>query len=321
MSATPNSNSVDFVEFTAPSAFGPPFDDADADIVLRSSDRVEFLVYKVILSKASPFFKTMFSLPQPAMDTPQDSRPIIDLTEDSRALAIVLSAIYPCSTVMAESHPLNDLVAALAMTEKYEMAAAVSGRLLQDFTNAVTLCDTPFEAFYAAFSHRLREAARVAARASLKYPLTLDELGEKLPDLNGHALHTLWKFHRACSSAAAALVIKDRELAWIELGERCWWFYSSTCHCEKKDKYYLGPEKRPWWGPADWSSYFDSARKALQKRPCSEAVTHREIFDSSISRTKCRECLASIRGLPEFSRYLGEEVERIVSNVPLELPF
>ncbi|KAI0255963.1 hypothetical protein BJV78DRAFT_1113987, partial [Lactifluus subvellereus] len=52
-----------------------PFDDADADIILRSSDQVNFHVYKVILSVASPFFKDMFSLPQPVgADDRQNSR-------------------------------------------------------------------------------------------------------------------------------------------------------------------------------------------------------------------------------------------------------
>ncbi|KAF8273062.1 hypothetical protein EI94DRAFT_1564704 [Lactarius quietus] len=50
---------------TSSTAFGPPFDDADADIILRSSDQVDFHVYRVLLSKSSPFFKSIFSLPQP----------------------------------------------------------------------------------------------------------------------------------------------------------------------------------------------------------------------------------------------------------------
>jgi len=245
MSATPNSSCV---ESTVPTAFGPPFDDANADIILRSSDRVDFLVYRVILSKASPFFKTMFPLPQPAMDTPQDSRPVVGLTENSRALEMLLSAIYPCTTVMAESHSLNDIIAALAMAEKYEMTAA-SCLLLQDFTNLVTLCDTPFEAYCIACSFRVREAARVAAHASLKHPLTLDDLGEKLPAVNGRDLHSLWKFHRACS-AVTTTAIKDPDLEWIRLEERYWWFHlpSEPCSCIKQ-LYFLGPEKCSWWAP------------------------------------------------------------------------
>ncbi|KZP05265.1 hypothetical protein FIBSPDRAFT_680381, partial [Athelia psychrophila] len=41
------------------------FDDHKADVILRSSNNVDFRCYKVLLSFASTFFDGMFSLPQP----------------------------------------------------------------------------------------------------------------------------------------------------------------------------------------------------------------------------------------------------------------
>ena len=43
-----------------------PFDDDDADIIFRSSDADDFRLYRVILAKASPVFRTMLQLPQPS---------------------------------------------------------------------------------------------------------------------------------------------------------------------------------------------------------------------------------------------------------------
>ena len=45
-----------------------PFDDAKADLILRSSDEVpvHFRVFKIILSLASPVFADMFSMPSPS---------------------------------------------------------------------------------------------------------------------------------------------------------------------------------------------------------------------------------------------------------------
>ncbi|KAI9064030.1 hypothetical protein FKP32DRAFT_1531144, partial [Trametes sanguinea] len=43
-----------------------PFDQPSADIVIRSSDSVDFHVHTQILAQASPFFATMLSLPQPS---------------------------------------------------------------------------------------------------------------------------------------------------------------------------------------------------------------------------------------------------------------
>src|SRR5258708_4880046 len=41
-----------------------PFDHAKADVILRSADGVEFRVFMLFLSLASPFFETLFGLPQ-----------------------------------------------------------------------------------------------------------------------------------------------------------------------------------------------------------------------------------------------------------------
>ena len=40
-----------------------PFDHAKADIILRSSDNIDFHVFKLFLSLASPFFEDMFNIP------------------------------------------------------------------------------------------------------------------------------------------------------------------------------------------------------------------------------------------------------------------
>ena len=49
-----------------------PFDDLQADLILQSSDKVHFRVFKPILSIASPIFKDMFSIPSPPSQKPHD---------------------------------------------------------------------------------------------------------------------------------------------------------------------------------------------------------------------------------------------------------
>ncbi|KAI0305826.1 hypothetical protein B0F90DRAFT_1609499, partial [Multifurca ochricompacta] len=66
-----------------------PFDDADADIILRSADNFDFRVYRVILSKASPVFRDMFTFPHPGScgksddDDHKDGLPLVRLPESS----------------------------------------------------------------------------------------------------------------------------------------------------------------------------------------------------------------------------------------------
>ncbi len=298
----------------SPTAFGPPFDDNDADIILRSSDQVEFLVYKVILSKASPVFKTMFSLPQPATDTTQNSRPIVDLAENSKVLAAVLSAIYPHTSVAADPLSLDDLITILDTARKYDMATAL--RRLIDSTRAETLRSSPVEAFCAAYSRELREAAQIAARASLKNRLTFEGIGDKLQYINGPAIHRLWKFHRACC-AAAVEAIPDNTFTWIPPAVTTeWGGRYSNCGCHKVTvSFGFEPKKIFLDVTISWRGYLDRARNALREHPCSEAVTNQALLRPSFEEQMCDKCRQRLCGQSEFSRYLGEEVERIVSEV------
>ncbi|KAK7692603.1 hypothetical protein QCA50_004235 [Cerrena zonata] len=86
-----------------------PFNDITASIILRSCDNVDFYVYKEILKATSPFFRTMFSLPQPSPTSDQlvDSTAsmedeispegllIIPIPEDSETLDYILRLCYP----------------------------------------------------------------------------------------------------------------------------------------------------------------------------------------------------------------------------------
>ena len=297
-------------------AFGPPFDDTDADVILRSSgpDRVDFMVYKVLLSKASPVFRTMLSLYQPAKGTPKESLPIIGLAEDSKALAALLSVIYPHTSGSDEQPSLNDLITALDMARKYDMATA-SRRLLIDFKGSKDVTGSPLEAFCAAYSRELGEAAQIAARETLKHRLNLDDIGDTLEYTNGPAFHRLWKFHRACSSAAV-IAISGINFTWIPPAPIAWWSAASTtCPCRPKYQYTLGPQMSSWMANSSWSGYLERACNALREHPYSGAITKQGILRPSYQVYMCDGCRQLICGLPEFSRYLGEEVDRVVSNV------
>ena len=88
-----------------PSTAPFPFDgDALADIVIRTSDNVEFYLVKAILMIASPFFRDMFSLPQPpsqnsqSQDETMDGCPLISLQDSPDDLASLLIALYDGTT-------------------------------------------------------------------------------------------------------------------------------------------------------------------------------------------------------------------------------
>lgn len=94
-----------------------PFDQDSADVILRSSDGVYFRVHSVILAQASPFFRTMFVLPQPkGADGPP---PVIDCAEISNVLTTLLTLCYPI--VKPRVRPFTDIEPAVRAAQKYEM--------------------------------------------------------------------------------------------------------------------------------------------------------------------------------------------------------
>ncbi|KAF7350681.1 BTB domain-containing protein [Mycena sanguinolenta] len=69
-----------------------PFDDTDADVILRSSDGVDFHVYRLVLSLASSVFKDMFGFPQPNSEA---TIPTVQVTESALILDMALRFWYP----------------------------------------------------------------------------------------------------------------------------------------------------------------------------------------------------------------------------------
>ncbi|GJE93027.1 BTB domain-containing protein [Phanerochaete sordida] len=99
-----------------------PFDE-EGDIILRSSDGTDFHVYKVVLILASPWFRTMFSLQQPAESTASTERPVIDVPEDAETLDALLRFCYPIPEPAVDSNLLEKV---LEGAIKYELVKAIS---------------------------------------------------------------------------------------------------------------------------------------------------------------------------------------------------
>ena len=295
-------------------AFGPPFDHANADTTLRSSDKVDFHVYRVMLSISSPFFKSMFSLPQPISEK---QNPVIDLTENSRTIAALLKFIYPVVSVVTEPESLDDMIDALVAAKKYDMATVFQG-LNQKFAASKVVQDDHIVAFCAAYSHELGEAARVAAKASLKHRMNLDNVADKLQYVNGPAFYSLYKFHRTCSATAAA-ALYNKHLAWITSSDIYGWdIPGERCRCPRY-RYTVDSPHSTWKVTYLCHQYIKHARIVLLEHPCREAVADLSCIAPTCDEDEydeiCETCLFTTPSLPEFSRLLGDEVEKRVSMV------
>ena len=81
-----------------------PFAISDTNLIIRSSDLVDFRVHKSVLALASPFFKDLLSLPQPADWEIVDGHPVVPLSESSELMNSLFSILYPVRVVMPYSY-------------------------------------------------------------------------------------------------------------------------------------------------------------------------------------------------------------------------
>ena len=166
----------------------------DANIIIRSSDRVNFRVHKSVLAVSSPFFKDVFSLPQPPDAEILDGLPVVALPEDAGLLNSLISLLYPVSPVIPDSY--KNVLALLAFCQKYEMEEVqfnIRSAIKQGRFPASAKAEA-FRSYAIASGMGLVPEAEDAARLTLGQPMTFESLGEGLRSFKGRALCNLIRY-------------------------------------------------------------------------------------------------------------------------------
>jgi hypothetical protein len=186
-------------EEATPEYLDPPFvplrlNVPDADIIVRSSDQVNFRVHKSLLAMSSPFFEDLLSLPQPPDDEIVDGLPVVQLSEDASLLNCLVSLLYPIPPVRPSSY--EKVFALLVACQKYDMVS-IQSYIRSEIRLGTFPAPVEAEAFSAyalASSMGLVLEAENAARLTLGQLLTFESLGEGLRLFKGRALRELVRF-------------------------------------------------------------------------------------------------------------------------------
>lgn len=99
----------------------PLFDEQDADIILSSSDAVHFRVHQMILKLSSPFFRTMFTLPQ--RNENESALQVLQVPQDADTLRDLLRFWYP--VIPPNPKTLDQVIAFSGAMEYYQMDECV----------------------------------------------------------------------------------------------------------------------------------------------------------------------------------------------------
>ncbi|PBK93659.1 hypothetical protein ARMGADRAFT_992303 [Armillaria gallica] len=323
---------------TADALFNDPTD--SIDLVIRTTDNVDFFVLSGLLCLKSPssFFRHVLQTNQHTEE--RDSLPVLDVKEDSEAFRIILLLCYPCGPPEIKS--VEQLVTVGKALNKYCMDYAWK-RFVQTLIASSLIKEQALRIFAHAVANGWKELGEVAAKNTLYVPL--DALETELEDLRCiDALQyvRLREYHRKCGRAAQAIVTmtpKNIRMLWLKekmsellflqpsIGSKihvpCRWCggYIGGRPCVLGDVL----DQNVFYMHDNWlSDYLSAVMAEALRRPCPEVTLGENIIAQAIMKSisLCNHvewsAIASNQ-IHRFATLVAEEIDRLISLEPLNV--
>ena len=179
------------------------FDFPGSDFVLRSCDSHNFRVSKLYIANSSPVLRALMKTvsntgtSDVANDEEPEPLPIVELPENGVTLHSLLTLIFPVVPTLPST--LEKIMELLAVAQKYQMDSVLSHirGIIARKDPPFIRPETAFRIYFLARQHELHEEAVQSARVTLRLPMVIEDLGDKLEisDMTGTYLHDLWKYH------------------------------------------------------------------------------------------------------------------------------
>ncbi|KAM6492694.1 hypothetical protein JOM56_012418 [Amanita muscaria] len=182
---------------TPRSAIQPYDSTALADIVLRSSNHVDFYVLEAFLRYVSPTFRTMFAL---NINEKKDGHPVVCVAEDNRTLRLLLDSIYPTS----EERHLDDVGLfwkAAKASQKYCMEI-IEDKLRKRIFASDLMKNKSLSVYAVATDLGWDDVAIAAARQTLQTPLETLPYADELTGITGAGFYRFLEYRFRCSKSS-----------------------------------------------------------------------------------------------------------------------
>ena len=278
--------------FVSSPSSDPIFDAPDADVILRSDEAppVDFRVHWCILRAGSPFFQTMFSLPQPEC-TGDESVPVLDVAEPSAILHPLLRFLYPVPD--PEVPTLDGLVPLMCAAGKYDMTS-VMDRLRALLVSPAFLETAPVRVFAIASRFDLEEEAKIASKHTLRVRVLDVPLSEDLRHISAYSYHRLLELHRRRGESARQALCAPEEL-------RC-------MQCNGSQYNAMAPPK--WW-----AEFAARAGEELRCRPTTDVIFSLKFLMTCAHASGCPRCSGSILESFLFLDGLKAKIDALPSTI------
>ncbi|KAK0458812.1 uncharacterized protein EV420DRAFT_1540683 [Desarmillaria tabescens] len=301
-----------------------PFDVVeDADVILRSSDNVEFFVLKAFLSFASSFFKHMFSDGNP--DEIKNGLPVAPVVETAKIIRKLLLFCYPGEPPLFED--VQEVTELHEAVSKYCMDS-VEKRIQKSLLKSPLILQEPVRLFAISVHYGWREVCEAAAKNTLFHPASDHPSIKELRLITGLDYRRLLDYHKRCSAAAETTVQRTsssrRNMYWRGIPEpsSSWWCAGSPCCSDARSS-------GCWVSVAPWKEYhvhlwlmryFEDVAERLKERPRGKTVMDDDIVNRLLNNINCAPCKATmVTEMRILTDRLSFEVEKVISQVPLEL--
>ncbi|KAJ6474971.1 hypothetical protein C8R45DRAFT_873986 [Mycena sanguinolenta] len=284
------------------------------DIILRTSDGVDFYVHREILSLVSPVFETMFTLPQ--AEQPSAVAAVVDVQEASPVLDRALRFFYPCTQLTVDGlDELKEITEILI--SKYDMQWLIPS-VKKHFERY--FASDPITVYVYAYMYGWEDLGRAAAKETLKLPLrTSDEDSpEVLKLIPAHVYHQLIRYHYRCGAAAQKTT---RDFSWIpwpsySIAEYRWFTCDSHgCAADSTQQSFAGRycKVRSWF-----MEYFVAMGDVLAATPLADVrdASHPQfirVLKRADGCAYCRDCVSN--HLRHFTAVWNARINEVVQGV------
>jgi hypothetical protein len=173
------------------------FEYPSADIILRSQDSYHFRVPKIYIANGSPVISQLIlgALGPPLSPNDESSIPVVQLPESGEIIHCLLTFIFPV-TPLVPSTP-EEIMELLSVAQKYQMETAqthIRGTIARQ-NSLPTRVEPALRLYLLAQKYGLRPEALQATRTILKYPMTIEDLVNRVDIMPGAYLYEFWKYH------------------------------------------------------------------------------------------------------------------------------
>jgi hypothetical protein len=302
-------------------------EDDSSDVIIQSADGVQFHLHKIILSKASPFFRDMFTIPQQNTRKEHDTS-IIPVSESSQTLECLFRLTYPFSTdLLFESLDLCLINDVLEAASKYDMQRAffIMKQRLASYTG-----QEPVEVFLIACRHRCHEIAKTAAKNAMYKPI-LPSAGTDMasketlnPRLNVPAtfLHRLIRYRldylaiidaKMDDSNWIAAISNDRR---FEIFRRAFEVRCTATSCKVRKPKVKG---RTWYIPQWLDEFLGEIKSSIRAGISLGSADEDSMLDKTVGRMlqcegECRNT-ADITVLRAFRTMISQQIREAITEV------